>query len=94
MQRPIFDLNRAFQEAVSGNTGLIFSSVIGGLVGDLDILEEPVKGLTDGVVEVLDQPLKEITKEASAIVEAGLDLFGELIQLDSKRGKDQPHTRS
>ena len=83
LQRPIFDLNGAFQEAVSGNTGLIFSSVISGLVGDLDILEEPVKGLTDGVVEVLDQPLKEITKEASAIVEAGLDLFGELIQLDS-----------
>ena len=83
LRRPIFDLNGAFQEAVSGNTGLIFSSVISGLVGDLDILEEPVKGLTDGVVEVLDQPLKEITKEASAIVEAGLDLFGELIQLDS-----------
>ncbi|MFL2860885.1 MAG: AsmA family protein [Pontiellaceae bacterium] len=83
LQDPIFDLNRAFREAVGGNTASILSSVIGGLVEDLDILEEPVKVLTDGVVEVLDQPLKEITKEASAIVEVGLGLFGDLIQMDS-----------
>ena len=82
MQRPIFDLSGAFREAVGGNTSLILGSVIGGLVQDLDILAEPVKGLTGGVIEVLDQPLKEITKEANAIVEAGLDLFGDLIQMD------------
>ena len=82
LQSPIFDLSGAFREAVGGNTSLILGSVIGGLVEDLDILAEPVKGLTDGVIEVLDQPLKEITKEASAIVEVGLDLFGDLIQIE------------
>ena len=83
LQSPIFDLSGAFREAVGGNTSLILGSVIGGLVEDLDILAEPVKELTDGVIEVLDQPLKEITKEASAIVEVGLDLFGDLIQKNS-----------
>ena len=83
MQSPIFDLSGAFREAVGSNTSLILGSVIGGLVEDLDILAEPVKELTDGVIEVLDQPLKEITKEASAIVEVGLDLFGGVIQKDS-----------
>ena len=83
LQSPTFDLNRAFREAVGGKTGLIMSSVIGGLVENLDVLEEPVKGLTDGVIEVLDQPLKQITQDASAIVEAGIGLFGDLIQIDS-----------
>ena len=83
LQNPAFDLTMTFREAVGGNTASILSSAIGGLVEDLDILEEPVKVLTDGVAEVLHQPLKEITKEAGAILESGFGLFGDLIQTDS-----------
>ncbi len=83
LQNPTFDLTMVFREAVGGNTASILSSAIGGLVEDLDILEEPVKVLTDGVAEVLHQPLKEITKEAGAILESGFGLFGDLIQTDS-----------
>ena len=96
LQCPVFDLNKAFGETVGGNTSLILSSVIGGFVEDLNILDEPVKRLTDGVSEVLDQPLKEIAKEASAVVDSGFDLFGDLIQIDvdsSVTNQSKPNTK-
>lgn len=96
LQLPIFDLNKAFGETVSGNTSLILSSVIGGFVEDLNILEEPVKRLTDGVSEVLDQPLKEIAKEASTVVDSGFDLFGDLIHINldsSMTNQSKPNTK-
>lgn len=73
---PKFEVTSALMQALGGNTRSLLGSALEGYVGELGLSEEPVKVLTDGVMEVLDKPLKGISKEAGAILEEGLNLFG------------------
>ncbi len=76
IQAPKFEVTSALMQALGGNTRSLLGSALEGYVGELGLSEEPVKVLTDGVMEVLDKPLKGISKEAGAILEEGLNLFG------------------
>ena len=73
---PKFEVTSALMQALGGNTRSLLGAALEGYVGELGLSEEPVKVLTDGVMEVLDKPLKGISKEAGAILEEGLNLFG------------------
>lgn len=76
LQEPQFEITSALMQALGGNSKSILGSALQGAVGDLGLLEEPVKVLTDGVMEVLDEPLKGVSEEAGAIIEGGLNLLG------------------